>query len=132
VGGAISGGADVRNEVTAASITEYIKEYQRLGSELVSAEELDMNKRYVAGSYLLSTQLQGAVAQQLAGNWLVGLPSEFLGQFVPAVQRVTAEQVREIGKKYFAPETQTWVVVGDPAAIGEQLKAFGEFKVLKP
>jgi zinc protease len=66
-----------------------------------------------------------------AGNWLVGLPSEFLGQFVPAVQKVTAEQVREIGKKYFAPETQTWVVVGDPAAIGEQLKGFGEFTTVK-
>ncbi len=132
VGGAISGGADVRNEVTAASLTEYVKEYTRLGTELVSPQELDMNKRYVAGSYLLSTQLQGAVAQQLAGNWLVGLPAEFLGQFVPAVQKVTAEQVREIGKKYFSPETQSLVVVGDSAAISEQLKAFGDFKVLKP
>ena len=60
-----------------------------------------------------------------------GRPAERLGQFVPAVQKVTAEQVREIGKKYFAPESQSWVVVGDPAAIGEQLKAFGEFTTVK-
>lgn len=127
VGGAISGGADVRNEVTGASLQEFVNEYRRIGAELVPAAELAMNKRYVAGSYLLTTQLQGAVAQTLANNWLIGLPAEFLGQYVPLIQKVTAAQVREIGKKYFAPEAQTLVVVGDKA-VAEQLKGFGEFK----
>lgn len=131
VGGAITGGADVRNEVTGAALQEFIKEYRRIGSELVPAEELDMSKRYVAGSYLLTTQLQGAVAQTLANNWLVGLPAEYLGQYVPLIQKVTAEQVREIGKKYFAPETQSLIVVGDKAAVAEQLKEFGEFSAAK-
>lgn len=126
VGGAISGGADVRNEVTGASLQEFVNEYRRIGSELVPAEELAMNKRYVAGSYLLTTQLQGAVAQTLANNWLVGLPAEYLGRYVPLIQKVTAEQVRAIGKAYFSPETQSLVVVGDKA-VAEQLKAFGEF-----
>ncbi|MCV2371173.1 M16 family metallopeptidase [Roseateles oligotrophus] len=127
VGGAITGGADVRNEVTGASLQEFVNEYRRIGTELVPAEELAMNKRYVAGSYLLTTQLQGAVAQTLANNWLVGLPAEYLGQYVPLIQKVTAEQVRAIGKTYFSPETQSLVVVGDKA-VAEQLKAFGEFK----
>ncbi|MBT9492664.1 MAG: insulinase family protein [Paucibacter sp.] len=127
VGGAISGGADVRNEVTGASLQEFVNEYRRIGAELVPAAELAMNKRYVAGSYLLTTQLQGAVAQTLANNWLIGLPAEFLGQYVPLIQKVTAAQVREIGKKYFAPEAQTLVVVGDKA-VAEQLKGFGAFK----
>ena len=127
VGGAIAGGADVRNEVTGASLQEFINEYKRIGSELVPAAELQMSKRYVAGSYLLTTQLQGAVAQTLANNWLNGLPAEYLGQFVPLIQKVTAAQVREIGKKYFAPEAQTLVVVGDKAVV-EQLKAFGSFE----
>ncbi len=130
VGGAISGGADVRNEVTGASLQEFVNEYRRIGTELVPAEELAMNKRYVAGSYLLTTQLQGAVAQTLASNWLVGLPAEYLGQYVPLIQKVTAEQVRAIGRTYFSPETQSLVVVGDKA-VAEQLKAFGEFSSSK-
>lgn len=132
VGGAITGGADVRNEVTGAAITEYVKEYRRLGSEPVPETELTMNKRYMAGSYLVSTQLQGALGRQLAGNWLVGLPADFLGKFVPAIQKVTAAQVQAVGSKYFNPDEQSWVVVGDPEKIGEQLKAFGEFKTVKP
>ena len=129
VGGAIVGGADVRNEVTGAALTEYFNEYKRIGSELVPSDEMTMNKRYVAGGYLISNQLQGAVANTLAQNWLVGLPPEFLGQYVPLVQKVTPQQVREVSKKYFAPESQSIVVVGDPKAVSEQLKAFGEFTV---
>jgi zinc protease len=119
----------VRNDVTGASLKEFMAEYQRIGTELVSPGDMDMNKRYVAGSYLISNQLQRSVAGTLASNWLVGLPPEFLGQFVPLIQKVTAEQVRDVGKKYFAPEVQSIVVVGDNAAIGAQLKAYGTFTV---
>ena len=42
-------------------------------------------------------------------------------------EKVTPDQVREIGKKYFAPERQSLVVLGAPAAIAPQLKEFGEF-----
>ncbi|MBD8532507.1 MULTISPECIES: pitrilysin family protein [unclassified Massilia] len=128
-GGAIIGGADVRNEVTGAALTEYLNEYKRIGSELVPADEMTMNKRYVAGGYLISNQLQASVASTLARNWLIGLPPEFLGQYVPLIQKVTPQQVRNVSKKYFAPEAQSIVVVGDPKAVGEQLKAFGEFTV---
>ncbi|MDR7335541.1 pitrilysin family protein [Roseateles asaccharophilus] len=132
VGGAITGGADVRNEVTAAAMTEYVKEYRRLGAEPVPEAELAMNKRYMAGTYLVSTQLQGSLGRQLANNWLVGLPAEFLGNFVPAIQKVTAAEVQAVGKKYFNPDEQSWVVVGDSTKIAEQLKAFGEFATVKP
>ncbi|WP_229425150.1 pitrilysin family protein [Massilia sp. Se16.2.3] len=128
-GGAIVGGADVRNEVTGAALLEYLNEYKRIGSEMVPADEMTMNKRYVAGGYLISNQLQGAVAGTLAQNWLVGLPAEFLGQYVPRIQKVSPQQVRDVSKKYFAPESQSIVVVGDPQAVSAQLKQFGEFTV---
>jgi predicted Zn-dependent peptidase len=130
-GGAIVGGADVRNEVTGAALDEFFSEYKRIGAEQVGAKEMEMNKRYVAGGYMISNQLQRSVAGTLAQNWLVGLPPEFLGEYVPRIQKVTPEQVREVSKKYFAPENQSIVIVGDQKALGEQLKAFGEFTVLE-
>ncbi|NHZ41362.1 M16 family metallopeptidase [Massilia aquatica] len=128
-GGSIVGGADVRNEVTGEALKEYLHEYTRIGTELVPEAEMSMNKRYVAGGYLISNQMQAAVARTLANNWLIGLPPEFLGQYVPLIQKVTPQQVREMGKKYFAPELQSVVVVGDNAAVAEQLKKYGEFTV---
>jgi zinc protease len=127
-GGGIVGGADVRNEVTGAALQEYISEYRRIGSELVADDEMALNKRFMAGDYLVNNQLQGAVAQTLARNWLVGQGPEFLGRFVPLLQQVTPEQVRATAAKYFSPDSQSIVVVGDKAAIAEQLKAFGDFK----
>jgi predicted Zn-dependent peptidase len=128
-GGAMIGGADVRNEVTGAALDEFFSEYKRIGTELVPAKEMEMNKRYVAGGYMISVQLQRAVAGTLASNWLIGLPPEYLGEYVPRIQKVTPAQVREVAKKYYAPEQQSIVVVGDRKAVGEQLKAFGEFTV---
>lgn len=125
-GGALVSSADVRNEVTGAAVGEFFAEFNRLASEPVPAQELDMNKRYVAGSYLISNQLQRSVAGTLASNWLVGLPPDYLGEFVPRIREVTAEQVQAMGRKYFQPAQQSIVVVGDKAVL-DQLGQFGEF-----
>lgn len=127
-GGYVVGSADVRNEVTGASLREFFSEYARIGSEPVPAVELDDTKRYVAGSYLIGNQMQASVASSLASNWLVGLPPEYLGEFVPKVRAVTADQVQAMAAKYFAPERQTIIVVGDGAAVVDQLAEWGDFE----
>lgn len=129
-GGAIVGGADVRNEVTGAALKEFDAEYRRIGSEPVPAQELRETQRYLTGSFVVRNQAQGAFAATLASNWLVGQPASFLADYVQQVNRVTAAQVQAMGQKYFAPETQSIVVVGDKAAVAEQLKAWGDFKTL--
>ena len=130
VGGALVSSADVRNEVTGAAVGEFFAEFNRLANEPVSERELDMNKRYVAGGYLISNQLQRSVAGTLAGNWLNGLPPEYIGEFVPRIREVTAEQVQAMGRKYFQPAQQSIVVVGDKAVL-EQLGQYGEFSVVE-
>lgn len=127
VGGGLIASADVRNEVTGAAVSEFMAEFKKIGAEPITARELDMNKRYVAGGYLISNQQQGAVAGTLANNWLVGLPPEFLGEYVPKIRAVSAGEIQEIGKKYFAPEQLSIVVVGNKAVV-EQLKDYGKFE----
>ncbi len=128
-GGGIQGGADVRNEVTGASLKEFEFEFRRVGEEPVPAQELEDTKRYVAGGYLISNQLQAAVAATLANYWLMGLPIDFLGQYVPKIRAVTAAEVQAVAKKYLTPTDLSMVIVGDSKAIAEQLKAFGTFEV---
>ncbi len=129
-GGAIVGGADVRNEVAGAALKEFDAEYRRIGSEPVPPQELRETQRYMTGSFVVRNQAQGAFAATLAANWLVGQPASFLANYVQQVNRVTAAQVQAMGQKYFAPETQSIVVVGDKAAVAEQLKAWGDFKAM--
>jgi zinc protease len=130
-GGAIRGGADVRNEVTGAAMLEIQREMRRLQTEPVPAQELAETQRYLSGSYLVGLQTQSALVGTLARNWVVGLPPEQLVNYTKAVHRVTAAQVQAVAKTYFAPEAYSWVVVGD-AAVAPQLQPFGRFETLKP
>lgn len=125
-GGAFAAEADVRNEVTGDAVAEFRRQMQSLVDTPVDAEELTRAKRSTAGTYLFRNQLQGAVAASLANGWLLGRASEYLGEFVGRTNKVTAEEVQAIAKKYFDPAGLSIVVVGDKAVAG-QLAPFGEF-----
>ncbi len=129
-GGAIVGGADVRNAVTGAALKEFDGEYRRMASEPVPTQELKETQRYMTGSFVVRNQPQGALSATLANNWLIGLPPGFVAEYVQRVNRVTAAQVQAMAQRYFTPEAQSIVVVGDKAAVAEQLKAWGDFKAV--
>jgi zinc protease len=130
-GGQLEVGADVRNEVTAATLLEVFYELDRMGATEVPADELRTAQRLQTGFYLYRNQRQASQARQLAGLWLKGAPPEFLGEFVPRVNAVTAAQVRAAGRRYLASERQVVVVVGDEAVKAE-LEQFGAVRVVKP
>ena len=127
-GGAVVAAANVRNEVTGATLAEFMREYARLGNSLVSDDELALTKHYLAGGYLLLNQQQAQVAATLADYWLVGLPPQTLSDYVPKLQAVNAAQVQAMARKYFAPKDQSIVVVGD-ADVQSQLAPYGTFDI---
>ena len=96
-GGRVTASADVR--VTGAALREFLAELRRMGEEPVPMQELADTKRYLGGGYLISHQMQGAVVALLANNWLIGLPAEFLGQYVPSIRAVNAAQVQAMGRR---------------------------------
>jgi predicted Zn-dependent peptidase len=124
-GGLLRLRADVRNDVTGATLMEIFYEMDRMATTNPSEEELSRAKRYQSGLYLLRNQIQGAVANTLAANWVKGLPPEALGEFVTKVNAVTAENIRKIGQTVYPSATQTVVVVGDEATIKAEMAPFG-------
>src|SRR3546814_20639344 len=65
----------------------------------------------------------------LAGNWLVGLPPEYLGEYVPKIREVNAAQVQAMARKYYDPEDQSIAVVGDAAAVADKINPYGAIVV---
>jgi zinc protease len=131
-GGLLQVRADVRNEVTAATLLEMFYELDRMGATVPTAEEVAKAKRYQGGLYLLRNQIQGAVAGTLATNWVDGLPPGALGDFVPKVNAVTVEQIRQAGRDFYTSRSQTIVVVGDEAKVQSELSQFGSTKTIQP
>jgi predicted Zn-dependent peptidase len=73
-----------------------------------------------------------ALTGTLATYWVNGLKPEALTEFIPKVNAVSADEVRRIGRTYFASKDQTIVVVGDEAKAKAELEQFGTVQVLKP
>jgi zinc protease len=119
--------ADVRNEVTGASLLEVFYELDRMGATTPTGEEIATAKRFQSGLFLIRNQIQGSVARSLATNWVNGLPPQALSEFVGRVNGVSAEQIRHAGRTYFPSAHQTVVVVGDEGKIKDDVSQFGPF-----
>ena len=117
--------ADVRNAVTAPSFNEIVYELNRMATTSPTEEELTRAKRSVLGIQALILQLRGAVARQLADNWMQGLPADQISVEGQEIQKVTAADVDAAGQKYFPAMRMAVVAVGEEKIIKQAFAPFG-------
>jgi predicted Zn-dependent peptidase len=98
---------------TEATLTELNREVDRLRSEAVSSEELDLVKNYTAGALLRS--FDGTFSQaSLLNNMLVhGLSESYYAEFLEKIYAVAATDITRIAQIYFDPKKFTIAVVGE-------------------
>lgn len=89
-------------------------EVQRLQTALVSPQELAKVKRQKAAEHVFGQQTVQAQAMSLGQNYLATGDPLFDDQYVQGIQQVTAEQVREVARRYFRPERLSTVVIDPP------------------
>lgn len=128
--------AETRNEVTGPAIEETLKEMQRIRQELVPEAELQLQRQYNVGNYLLSLENAGRTATRVQDIDLYGLPAEFYKHYASRMASTTPEQTLQLGQKYLHPDKVSIVVVGEAKEIKPQLEKFGKVFVydtdLKP
>jgi predicted Zn-dependent peptidase len=117
--------SEVRTEVTAGALQEFLAEFKRLREELVPAEELANTKRSLVGSFALSLE----EPQSLLGNILLqkiyNLDSDYWDTFPQKVAAVTADDVRRVAQKYLRLDRLQTVAVGDASKLRTVLANFG-------
>ena len=125
----------VQTSGTAKAIAESIGEIAGIrGPRPVTAAELELGiaalTRGYARSFETGEQI-GRAALQLA---LYDLPDNYFEQFVPRIERVTADDVSRVMARHLDPARFVTLVVGDLDAIGQELGALGlgEPVVLSP
>lgn len=117
--------ADVRNAVTAPSFNEIVYELNRMATTSPTEEELTRAKRSLLGIQALILQLRGAVARQLADNWMQGLPADQISVEGQKIEKVTAADVDAAGQKYFPAMRMAVVAVGEEKVIKQAFAPFG-------
>ena len=117
--------ASVRTDVTDSSLVEFFREFKLLRDSLVSPEELDRAKAYLALGLAGDFETTGQVAAQLTGLLTYNLPLNYYDQYVPRVMAVTAADVQRVARRLIVPERFTIVIVGDVEKIRPGIERLG-------
>jgi zinc protease len=117
--------AAVRNDVTAATLTEMFYEMDRMRSLPVTAEELDSARSYLTGVFSLGVATQDGLLGQLSTVYLDRLPEGYLESYRERIRELTAGDVLAAARRHFDSANEQIILVGDRAQIGEQAALFG-------
>jgi zinc protease len=117
--------ADVRNEVTGASLNEILYEMNRMATTAPTDAELLQAKRYLLGLASIRLQSQDALAGELADLWSKGLPPLEIGRYGQKIASITPSDVESAGRTYFPASRMSVVAVGEETIIRNSLAPFG-------
>ena len=129
VTGIFSASAEVRNAVTVPAIEEIMNEVRRIDAEPVPDPELDMQRQYLAGNYLLSLESPGVLASRVQEIDLYKLPVDYFKTYASRVSTVSAEKIKALAGKYIHPDGLTVIVVGEAKEIAPALAKLGPVTV---
>lgn len=117
--------ADVRNEVTGATLKEIFAEMNKFRAEGSDGEELKGAKQYQRGLYAIRTALQAGLAAELNQIYVYGLPRDYVETYQSKISAITPAQVRSAAQTLLEADRPIIVMVGDYAKVKDQL---GEYK----
>jgi zinc protease len=117
--------AAVRNEVTAATLTEIFYEMDRMRSLPVTAQELESARSYLSGVFSLGVTTQEGVLSQLSTVYLDRLPEDYLETHRARIHVLTEDDVLAAARRHFDSANEQIVLVGDRAQIAAQAALFG-------
>jgi zinc protease len=117
--------AGVQTAVTAPALADTIGEINRTRQDGVTAEELDVARRWRAGQLSVDMQTPGSIAGALATLVIHGLPDDYYATLRQQLLDATVEQVSAAAATHLHPSGMTVVIEGDAALIRDDLVAAG-------
>jgi zinc protease len=116
--------ADVRNEVTGATLTEVFKEIDKLRAEGSDGAELQGAKAYLRGLFPIQTATQTGLSGTLNNVYVFGLPKDYPETFRAKIAAVSPDQVKSASSTLLGSENSVIAIVGDWAKVKSQLTAY--------
>jgi len=123
-GGFYRAAADVRNEVTGATLTEIYGEIDKLRAGGPETEELSDAKQYSRGLFLIQNATQGGFAGTVNTVNTFGLPRDYPESFQRQISQPSAEAIKTGAEMLLGSADSLVVIVGDYAKVKDQLGAF--------
>ena len=116
----------VQTSATARAIEESIGEIAGIrGPRPVTAEELELGIAALTRGYARNFETADQIARAVMQLALFDLPDDYFAQFVPAVARVSTDDVSRVMAQHVDPARLTTLIVGDLDVVGADLGALG-------
>ncbi|MFN2428656.1 MAG: M16 family metallopeptidase [Cryomorphaceae bacterium] len=103
---------EVGAEVTDATIDEIKFELNRIGTEEMAADELELVKQYITGNLLHSFDGPFATSNRLKVLINSGLSNQYFSEFSKNINAISSGEVLEISREWLSPKNFTLSVVG--------------------
>lgn len=116
--------ASVRNEVTDSSVTEFLYELNRLRDEPVSADDLQLVKNSMGGSFARSLESPQTIARFARNTYRFNLPKDYYQTYLQRLEAVTIADVQAMAQKYIQPDNAYIVVAGSKDEVSANLVQF--------
>lgn len=110
--GYFAAATEVGAPVTDEALAQMMAEIDRLREELVPEAELGMVRNIMAGEVMRILDGPFGIADVTIENIQNGFDNSYTAGFMEQVRAVTPERIRELARRYLAPEALTTVVVG--------------------
>lgn len=104
--------SEVGSDVCKKALVEVYKELDRLCSEAVPADELQLVKNYALGNFLRSMDGPFALADRFKNIWLHGMDYSYYETYLQTLSDITADELKEIANKYLNKNSIYELVVG--------------------
>jgi zinc protease len=122
--------ADVRNDVTGATIKEIYNEIDRFRAGGPEAGELTDAKTYMRGLFVIQNSTQAGLTNTLNTIYSFGLPKDYPETFQKTVTGLNAEAVKTGAQMLLGSENSVIVIVGDYTKVKDQLAGLGEISFI--
>ena len=104
--------AEVRSEVTGQALEEIYKEMKRLCSEPVPADELQMVRNYLLGSFLRNIDGAFHLSDRCKSVVLYDMDYDYYEKHIEAIHKTSPEQIMELASQYFTQDSFYEVTTG--------------------
>jgi zinc protease len=114
-----------RTSETIRSLHLVLDEMKRLHDDRIAGAELRTAQSYLIGHLALEFETSEDIASQMLELMVHHLPLDYWNRFPEEIQRLRAEDVSRVTRRYLDPERSVVVLVGNTSAFRKELKRFG-------
>ncbi|HMK31741.1 MAG TPA: pitrilysin family protein, partial [Terriglobales bacterium] len=111
---------------TAQAIRAVRQELEGMVTRPPSADEMKQAKDAILNSFIFNFDSHEKVLLERMRYEFYGYPPDFLERYRAGIEKVAADDVTRVARKYLHPDELAVLIVGNSSELGDQLKGLGQ------